>query len=229
MCVDSILFLLCLKTWSLIFLEMSELPESIFKKIANCSFILLNKRALHKAIFCILNQLSEVYHESPRERSMCLQSFKQNSADLFLNLRHTFHKQIDKNQAEVESVRIRIPQLVNNRVQKGQSCLIRQPVNNLLKKLIVFFLCYIRRILHLFITSRRILISRRRWTSRLASFFQSLLSNIKNDCINNSRRWNSSSIDGFFAISHFITNSLNQLGPFLFEIIVQVIFQIVNL
>lgn len=44
---------------------------------------------------------------------MRLQSLKENGAYLLLYLRQALHKEVNQNEAEVESVRIRIPQLVD--------------------------------------------------------------------------------------------------------------------
>ena len=62
----------------------------MFKQEWDCNLILSNELGPHKAILCILDELSKVDHQTPRERSLGLQSFKQDCADLFLDSRIRF-------------------------------------------------------------------------------------------------------------------------------------------
>jgi len=54
--------------------------------VTDGNLVRIDEALLHEAIFGILNQLSETYHETPGEWSMSLQALKQDLSDLFLSV-----------------------------------------------------------------------------------------------------------------------------------------------
>ena len=64
--------------------EVDEIAEWMTEQVINGSLVFGDEFRTHKAVLCILNQLSKVNHKAPRERPLCLQTFKQNSANSFL-------------------------------------------------------------------------------------------------------------------------------------------------
>lgn len=67
--------------------EVDEQSQAVFEQVRNSNLVLGNKLRPHKAVLVVLDQLTEVDHQPPWERSLGLQALEQDRADLLLNHR----------------------------------------------------------------------------------------------------------------------------------------------
>lgn len=88
----------------------------------------------HESILGVLDELAEIDHKTPRERSVCLQTLEQDGANLFFHNSVLLAKENDQNHAEVKCVAIWVSELVDNTVKETQSCLVVEIGGHLLEQ-----------------------------------------------------------------------------------------------
>lgn len=100
------------------------------------SFLVLNDEGgLGEAVLLVLDELSEVDHQSPRVRLQRLESFEEYCADLLLDHGFRLSKEAQDNHAEEQSVATGVSQLIDDAVEEAKSGFIVQHDSNLLEKL----------------------------------------------------------------------------------------------
>ena len=137
--------------WLLLLNKLEERSQPIFvlEEVLDGVLILSNERRLHETILGVLDQLSEVNHQSPRVWSQSLKTFKEDGANLLLNIGLRLHKQAKQYQAEEVSVAVRISQLIDNAIHEAKTSLLIQLDCNFFEEFIcwrtgakVFFVIY---------------------------------------------------------------------------------------
>lgn len=86
--------------------------------------VLSQECSLLEPVLCVLDQLSEVDHQAPRERSVHVEPLEQNLADLLLYERiHLLGllEEAQKDLAELVGVTVRVAKLIDDAVQEAQT------------------------------------------------------------------------------------------------------------
>lgn len=107
----------------------------MLEQVRNSNLVLGDELRPHKAILVVLDQLTEVDHQPPWERSLGLQALEQDRADLLLNHRVRLIEQDQQDHAEVEGVAVRVPQLVDDAVKEAEASFVIEALRHLLKQL----------------------------------------------------------------------------------------------
>lgn len=82
------------------------------EELTNCLAVLRQEGSTLESVLAVLDQFSEVDHETPGERAMHVQALEEDLADLLLNERlafPSFFKQEEKDLTELVSVTVRVP------------------------------------------------------------------------------------------------------------------------
>lgn len=95
--------------------ELDEVLEWSREELGNCRLIPLDVGSLHELELGNLNELSEAYHETPRLRSLHLESLQEDCTHLLVDdLSISLHVDVEDDAAEVEGVDVRVPQLIDD-------------------------------------------------------------------------------------------------------------------
>ena len=122
--------------------KLEEWPQPVLslEQVLNRILIFSDERRLHEAILGVLNQLSEVDHQSPWVGSQSLKTLEEDSADLLLYIWLRFNEQPEEYETEEVSVAIGVPELVDDAVHEAEPCVFVQLDCNLFEKVDVFLL-----------------------------------------------------------------------------------------
>lgn len=114
--------------------KVYELLQSSIKQLWNWVWVVSDVLLLHELKLWVLNQLSERNHQAPWVRATSLKPLQEDLRNLLENY---FFASLGVNRQysawKVESVLWRVSQFVHYSVQEAHSCLIVQPLDNLLK------------------------------------------------------------------------------------------------
>jgi len=97
--------------------------------------VLDDEGGLGETVLLILDELSEVDHQSPRVRLQRLESFEEYGADLLLDHGLRLSKETQDNHTEEQSVAAGVSQLIDDAVEEAESGFIVQHDCDLLEKL----------------------------------------------------------------------------------------------
>jgi len=64
---------------------VDEQQQPVFEQVVNGNMVLCDELRAHESVLGVLDQLSEVYHQAPGERSLGLETLKEDGADLFFD------------------------------------------------------------------------------------------------------------------------------------------------
>lgn len=101
--------------------QLAKSLQTIWEQVVDDFFIVFDKVTLIELELSILVKLSKDDQQAPRVRRVRLQSFKENSSYLIFDYWIASFVDLRNNIADLVSVRVRIPKLVNRRVYEANS------------------------------------------------------------------------------------------------------------